>query len=333
MSETLFDLSPYKSASANSYHSDYIDAISIDPAWDKTELSTNGKNSMVEPPSDAEDNSTQVPTVAEPETSELNHAIVEVIEELSPEEEADRQRLELKVERAFYEAGAGLRELRDRRLYRSTHKTFEKYCLDRFGFQRRHSYRLLDAATVVDNLCPIGTQVQPTNERQVRDLVGLEPEEQRQIWAEAVRVAGGKLPSGRVVQSIVQQMKERSAAPPDIPFQAGDVVLIRGAGNPDLRRYDGRWAIAIQINEYSVSIALNEQEIAVKPQCLEEVELEYWAEIRAVNERITRLRLEYELDPIEDAGLEVMRRRTVFTPKQMLFLQWLESNYGIISSL
>ncbi|WP_396019828.1 MULTISPECIES: hypothetical protein [Nostocaceae] len=54
-------------------------------------------------------------------------------------------------------------ELRDRRLYRSTHTTFEEYCRDRFGFERRHPYRLIEAAVVVDNLmqmCPTGTQVE-----------------------------------------------------------------------------------------------------------------------------------------------------------------------------
>ncbi|MEH1868989.1 MAG: hypothetical protein V7K69_28900 [Nostoc sp.] len=31
------------------------------------------------------------------------------------------------MERAFFEAGKALAKLRDRRLYRSTHKTFEEY--------------------------------------------------------------------------------------------------------------------------------------------------------------------------------------------------------------
>ena len=58
------------------------------------------------------------------------------IEELTEEEQSDRLHLERKVERAFYEAGRALRELRDRRLYRNTHKTFENYVKDRFGFGR-----------------------------------------------------------------------------------------------------------------------------------------------------------------------------------------------------
>ncbi|WP_235018935.1 hypothetical protein [Tolypothrix sp. NIES-4075] len=39
---------------------------------------------------------------------------VEILEELTPDEADDRHRLELKIERAFYEAGCALRELRER---------------------------------------------------------------------------------------------------------------------------------------------------------------------------------------------------------------------------
>ncbi|MBD2249183.1 hypothetical protein H6G26_38775, partial [Nostoc sp. FACHB-888] len=55
------------------------------------------------------------------------------IPELTEQEESDRLYLERKVERAFFEAGKALAQLRDRRLYRSTHRTFEEYCRDRFG--------------------------------------------------------------------------------------------------------------------------------------------------------------------------------------------------------
>ncbi len=60
------------------------------------------------------------------------------------------------MERAFFEMGKALAELRDRRLYRSTHSTFEEYCKDRFGYNRPRSYQLIDAAIFVDNLhkCP-----------------------------------------------------------------------------------------------------------------------------------------------------------------------------------
>ncbi|RCJ39603.1 hypothetical protein A6770_38680 [Nostoc minutum NIES-26] len=55
-------------------------------------------------------------------------AIIDVpaveVPELTEDEQRDRLHLERKVERAFFEVGKALAELRDRRLYRSTHRTF-----------------------------------------------------------------------------------------------------------------------------------------------------------------------------------------------------------------
>ncbi len=67
-----------------------------------------------------------------PATATITVSAIE-IPELREEEQRDRLHLERRVERAFFEAGKALAELRDRRLYRSTHKTFEQYCKDRFG--------------------------------------------------------------------------------------------------------------------------------------------------------------------------------------------------------
>lgn len=277
------------------------------------------------------DSSTQETTMAEEKTPESSHAKVEVVEELSPEEEADRQCLELKVERAFYEAGCSLRELRDRRLYRSSHKNFEEYCRDRFGFSRQNADYFIAGAGVVDNLLCLTKnlcQTLPTKFEQVRHLTSLNPDEQSQVWQEAVVAAGGRVPSGRIVKRIVERLKERDTTPPQIPFQQGDVVLIRGLGNPDLRKYDGQWAIALQINEYTVTVGLAGKDISVKPQFLEEIDPKYWAEIKAVHERITRLQQECDLDPADDAVLEVLRRRTCFTPRQMLLLERMEQDYA-----
>jgi hypothetical protein len=60
--------------------------------------------------------------------------------------------LELLVERAFYQAGAALRELRDKRLYRSSHKTFEQYCQERFGYNRISAHYKITASEVFENL-------------------------------------------------------------------------------------------------------------------------------------------------------------------------------------
>ncbi len=256
--------------------------------------------------------------------------VVEVLEELTEQEAAERHRLELKVERAFYEAALALRELHSRKLYRSTHNKFHDYCLERFGFSHRNADYLIRAADVIDNLKTgtNGSTFLPSSERQVRPLTTLEPDEQREVWYMAVREAGGKLPSGRIVGGIVQQLKERYATPPEIPYQPGEVVMIRGSGNSELRRkFDGTWALALRVNEYTVTLAIDGKEVAVRPQFLEPIDPKYWADIKAVHERITKLQ-QYELDPMDDAGLEVLRRRTCFTPRQMMLLERMEEDYA-----
>jgi hypothetical protein len=137
-------------------------------------------------------------------------------DELSFEDEQDRLKLEREIERAFYKAGCALKELRDRRLYRSTHKTFQEYCQDRFGFTRRRSDYLISAAEVVDNLSgepeaklkrePM-VLILPTSERQCRPLTKLEPEQQREIWHKAVETSKGKVPSGKVVSALVAEIE------------------------------------------------------------------------------------------------------------------------------
>lgn len=72
-------------------------------------------------------------------------------DELSYDELREREQLERLVERAFYEAGRALKQLRDRRLYRDSHETFEEYCKERFAFTRRHVDYLVAGSQVVDN--------------------------------------------------------------------------------------------------------------------------------------------------------------------------------------
>jgi hypothetical protein len=119
------------------------------------------------------------------------------IPELTEQEISDRLHLERKVERAFFEAGKALAELRDRRLYRSTHKTFEEYCRDRFSYTYRHVNYLIAGCLIVDNI-KVGTNSSqnesqdemgtnsshflPTSEVQVRPLAKLEPQQQPEAW-------------------------------------------------------------------------------------------------------------------------------------------------------
>ena len=55
---------------------------------------------------------------------DTSNTTVEVLEELTPDEEKERHRLEIKIDRAISEIWLAIKHLRERRLYRSTHKTF-----------------------------------------------------------------------------------------------------------------------------------------------------------------------------------------------------------------
>nr|WP_322666598.1 hypothetical protein [Dendronalium sp. ChiSLP03b]MDZ8209199.1 hypothetical protein [Dendronalium sp. ChiSLP03b] len=189
-----------------------------------------------------------------PATATITVPAVEVLE-LTEQEQSDRLHLERKVERAFFEAGKALGELRDRRLYRSTHSTFEEYCRDRFGHSRRQSYLLMDAAVVFDNLvekCDRSDHILPTNEWQVRPLTKLDPELQPEAWQKAVEAAKGKVPSHRIVKDAVQRIMERTQVPNT--HQIGEVCQILAKDNPELRGRGGCWAIVTQVNDFSCTV-------------------------------------------------------------------------------
>jgi hypothetical protein len=349
MSNPLFDMSPYQFEATQSYSPDWRDATGSDSAWDEPDSEHDLETSTHEPTGDAQDNSTKALTMAEEKTPESSHATVEVVEELSPEEEADRQRLELKVERAFYEAGVALRELRDRRLYRSTHRTFEEYCYERFGYTRRRPYQLIEAAIVFENLCTNGTQnlerddlctigtqknsfaadrqILPTSERQVRDLLKLEPAMQQEAWQQAVAAADGKVPSSRVVRGIVERLQEKPLSKATDFCQAGDVFILAKLEGAE-RKYNGCWAIAIAVNDFTVVVDVHDGTLAVRPDNLKPIdEPDARRQLPTILKRIRRLRDCGLLDRCAYTVLESLGRQTYLTPIEDKILHLLEKEY------
>ena len=154
--------------------------------------------------------------------------------------------LESRIEkglRAFWDIGQSLGQIRDKQLYRQNYKTFDEYCLNRWEMSRRSAYRLIQAALVYENVThgsqsfvnvihgsqnpetiTCGSQsfvnvthgsqnqILPTNERQIRPLVTLPPEKQREAWAKAVSTApNGKVTSAHVAQVAREYHRENSA--------------------------------------------------------------------------------------------------------------------------
>jgi N6-adenosine-specific RNA methylase IME4 len=100
--------------------------------------------------------------------------------------------------KTFTDVGKALLEIRDLKLYRKEYDTFENYCQKRWGWERRHAYRMIDAAQVVENVSH-GTQIVPISERQARPLTSLEPDQQREAWQRVIE----KAPATGITASLV----------------------------------------------------------------------------------------------------------------------------------
>jgi hypothetical protein len=272
----------------------------------------------------------------EPENPSAVTVDVDAVEvpEMTEEEQRDRLHLERKVESAFVEAGKALKELRDRRLYRSTHKTFEEYCKDRFGYSRRQPYLLMDAAVVFDNLkekCDPMDHILPTNERQVRPLINLKPSQQQKVWRQAVKEAGGKTPSGRIVQSIVDKIRDHTPVPN--PYREGEICVLHPKDNPDLRGKSGYWGVVTHVGKYSCTLQTWDGDYTAKVEYLKSLEL-LEEDCKFMQQLCMRLRRLYEVagrDEAVDWLLQGLGKQAkpYLSALQAKLLAAVEREYGI----
>lgn len=104
--------------------------------------------------------------------------------------------------RDFAGVGRALLAIRDERLYREAgYETFEAYCQERWGIERRRAYQLMEAAAVAENVKNFSHFPQPRVESHVAALARLGPEQQAQAWQMAVETA----PNGKVTAAHVKE--------------------------------------------------------------------------------------------------------------------------------
>jgi len=131
--------------------------------------------------------------------------------------------------KTFYEVGNALGEIRDARLYRQTHKTFEDYCQERWGMVASRARQLILASNVVDNLesvtivTPVnnGELVLPTTESQTRPLTQLPPQQQAEVWQQAVNASVNGKPTAKDVRAAVDEHKAPKPYSPQHSTAAG----------------------------------------------------------------------------------------------------------------
>jgi hypothetical protein len=138
-----------------------------------------------------------------------------VIDVLSVVERRSLESLEKVIEsgvESFLATGSALKEIRDRRLYREDHKTFEHYLKMKWGFERAHAYRLIDASGVKADLSPIGDKITKANEikteGQLRELTSVPHESLEDVVKKAAEIAGDAPLTAKVLKEAREQVLE-----------------------------------------------------------------------------------------------------------------------------
>ncbi len=141
---------------------------------------------------------------------ELNPALpTSHLEPLQPLELADLAELEGVIARHvrdFLAVGQALQQIRDSRLYRGTHATFQEYCVARWEFTPQRAGQLIKAFDVETNLETTGLHLE--NERQARVLAGFALEDQK-LLARVVRaVCGEENPGTKKLEAFADSLKK-----------------------------------------------------------------------------------------------------------------------------
>ena len=138
-----------------------------------------------------------------------------VIDVLNVVERRSLESLEKVIERgveSFLATGSALKEIRDQRLYREGHKTFEAYVKARWEFDRSRAYQLIDASdlkadlsTIVDKN-PKADEVK--TEGQLRELASVPTESLAEVIAKAAEIAGDAPLTAKVLKEAREQVLE-----------------------------------------------------------------------------------------------------------------------------
>lgn len=118
----------------------------------------------------------------------------------------------------FIEVGNALFDIRNNKLYREKHSTFEEYCKQKWQIKRQRAYELMDAASIVNTLSEISDKksdefkVSPSiNIRESHAVaLGKVPEEIRNlVWQRVVdnQKKNGKTITAKSIQFIYSQEK------------------------------------------------------------------------------------------------------------------------------
>jgi len=119
----------------------------------------------------------------------------EEAEVLTKSEQQLLQKYESAIESSqknYIAVGQALTEINRQRLHKGTHKSFDKYCDEKWGFSGSHAHRLIVAFEVVEKLRAgkVGEENLPRNEYQVRLLYeGRKAKNRVMTWKKILKMA------------------------------------------------------------------------------------------------------------------------------------------------
>lgn len=152
--------------------------------------------------------------------------------ELAPAELSRLEACERVIERGmttFVEVGEALADIRDSKLYRASHKTFDEYCRERWGFDRTYAYRLMDGAKTVQAMGAAAPEMLPAvnklPERQIREM---KADPVAAVTEIKERAAQGEEPAAVAKDIAARSRAERQAQqqPKQAPPPADDDELV-----------------------------------------------------------------------------------------------------------
>ena len=134
---------------------------------------------------------------------------------LTPAELTERQELETAIKsgwKTFLEVGSAVAKIRDKKLYRDKYETFEQYLLTELGYSLPYAYSLIGSAEVNAQMSAIAEiTVKPLNEAQFRELIPVPEGKRVAAWKSALKLAGDKAVTAKVVRQAASAFKPRKA--------------------------------------------------------------------------------------------------------------------------
>ena len=154
---------------------------------------------------------------------------------LSEVERAELAAAESRIQRGlsgFIDAGAALSLIKDNRLYRDTHATYEGYLRDRWGLGTDYANKLVHAMTIALDLERKGF-LPPVRETHAREIGRVQTDHRAKVWGDALAAAGGDpqaVTADMIAQATPKRLRKVKGNGKQVKARPPKPIKIRGRG-------------------------------------------------------------------------------------------------------